>query len=708
MTDDLAPVHQLHPDREILTGEVVSDRERALLETPAGRAQLRREGYWDDTRAVVAATGRVIRHHRTRAGAKLVARNVVYIPGGCRVVGRYLWENWTGAGYARAIRDAEHRQDFQAAMELRAKADEERQRRFERIMAYIRAPQELIKTVVSLLALVTFGLLALGIAAALVFRDASLVVGPFRVILWALATVAWVFTVGGTLILAGIAALVVFGLWWAGRREGATPTWLESEDAGRERDDTLDPEVVATALAHLGIPAINKAIKEGWRVQFLMPPTLVNGRGYQMVHSIPLGVTAGMIADKREVYARNLHRAPLEVWPTAYKDSGWVETWVAHPGATERDGSPYPLLHDGTVDVFKAVPMGESQRGDLIAPPLMEASMGVGGLPGQGKSNAVRVIMAGAALDPLADLRVYVFAGNGDFDAYEPRLSVYRRGVDDSVVQDAVDELRALYREVERRETRLAEVGAKKLSRTLASRHPDLRPIVVGFSEVHELFSHPDLGKEASDLAVATVKRMRKCGIFLVFDTQSSRAAAIPSALVELFKYNACFAVKTWRSNDGFLGDGSFQAGIRATELRPGKDRGTSLVTGITEERFELLNWFYIEADDDTGFDAATAVISRSLKKAKVTQSNAAAPEGRDLLDDVHELMGDADRMRASELAVLLRQVDSDYLRYRNLDGPRLADLLSKEGVPVKVHQGFPKVRAADILRALDRRRDER
>jgi S-DNA-T family DNA segregation ATPase FtsK/SpoIIIE len=71
--------------------------------------------------------------------------------------------------------------------------------------------------------------------------------------------------------------------------------------------------------------------------------------------------------------------------------------------------------------------------------------------------------------------------------------------------------------------------------------------------------------------------------------------------------------VKSWRSNDGFLGDGSFHAGIRATELRPGKDVGTSIVTGATTERFEIVKWFYIEADDDTGYDAAADIIARAM-----------------------------------------------------------------------------------------------
>jgi S-DNA-T family DNA segregation ATPase FtsK/SpoIIIE len=64
-----------------------------------------------------------------------------------------------------------------------------------------------------------------------------------------------------------------------------------------------------------------------------------------------------------------------------------------------------------------------------------------------------------------------------------------------------------------------------------------------------------------------------------------SRADAIPPKIVELVKLNASFAVKSWQSNDGFLGDGSFQAGIRAM----GKDVGTSILTGATAERFEIV-----------------------------------------------------------------------------------------------------------------------
>jgi hypothetical protein len=51
---------------------------------------------------------------------------------------------------------------------------------------------------------------------------------------------------------------------------------------------------------------------------------------------------------------------------------------------------------------------------------------------GRGKSNAARVVMAGTALDPLAELWRFVFANNGDLDARHARLARYHRGVNDA------------------------------------------------------------------------------------------------------------------------------------------------------------------------------------------------------------------------------------------------------------------------------------
>jgi S-DNA-T family DNA segregation ATPase FtsK/SpoIIIE len=148
--------------------------------------------------------------------------------------------------------------------------------------------------------------------------------------------------------------------------------------------------------------------------------------------------------------------------------------------------------------------------------------------------------------------------------------------------------------------------------------------------------------------------------------------------------------VKSWRSNDGFLGDGSFQAGIRATELRPGKDVGTSLLTGATEERFEILKWFYIEADDDTGYDAAAEVIERAMsyldpdtvRTPTVSGSEIELEGKRDVLSDVAEVLG-GEIVPAADVPPRLRKLAPDHPPYRSMSGVRLRELLAANGVKV-------------------------
>lgn len=203
-----------------------------------------------------------------------------------------------------------------------------------------------------------------------------------------------------------------------------------------------------------------------------------------------------------------------------------------------------------------------------------------------------------------------------------------------------------------------------------------------------------------------------------MFDTQSSRADAIPPKIVELVKLNACFAVKSWRSNDGFLGDGSFQAGIRATELRMGKDVGTSILTGATAERFEIVKWFYIEADDDTGYDAAADIIERAmanLHPAVTGVSRDGQPEladavvVRDLLDDIAAVLDanrwDAPKVPAADIPARLRTLAPDWTPYHTINGPQIRRYLDTEhGVRVPTTGRKYPVDPAAVRDAIARR----
>lgn len=686
---------ELEPAPQILEGEIVDPPPRAGL-------------------PVLRPAGRVVRVVSTRAAPRAASagraagRTAVTIGQGLQSWARRGWSNLTYGDYRRAIEQARAAGDLDRAADWTGRREAAREHRHQVLM-------DLPKLVVGLgqvtgIALVASAVLLLLLAVAAQLSGAGTFLG---VLGGARDTVRWVLAaipVAATVALVVVPVVLLVAAWREGRRSGRLPAWAISREQRDAETTVVTPLGIAEALAHLGIPKLTEAIRKGWTVEFDTPPTRVNNRGYQTVFSLPMGVTPDMIADKGDVLARNLHRAKTDVWVVAADRPGYVEAWVSDPGSTEKPAPEYPLLRAGDCDVFTAVPLGVSQRGDLIAPPLVAQNLVFGGQMGQGKSNAARVVMLGAALDPLAELWVFVFANNGDFDTYRPRLSRYHKGVDDAVCGAALDSLHELYAEVGRREQRLAELGAKKVTRGLADRYPDLRPVVVLFSECHELFGHDDYGKQAADVATQTLRRARKTGITLLFDTQSARREAIPPKIVELVSINVCFYVKAWRSNDGFLGDGSFAAGIRATELRPGRDRGTAVVAGATAERFEILKWFYVEVDDDTGYDAAAEVIARAVGALHPAvpilgdrPAPVAEPATRDLLEDLADALG-TEQVPAARVPALLARLAPRWAPYRRMTGKDLVDQLAALGVKVPSTANRWPVDPVTVREALARR----
>ncbi len=550
-------------------------------------------------------------------------------------------------------------------------------------------------------------------------EDFSRLLAPIEGVLSAIEWIVWLIAiVWGPLMLVGPWIGLLY-LWQLGRRaDVAALAWLRSTRQDEAEGGILvTADAIVRALQHLNIPAMTRAFKDGWLPRFDLTPTREGQgafKGYRAIFDLPLGVTPDMVADKGAVLATNLHRNAVEVWPSDYGKEkggrpGYVNLYVADAGVMDKPTPEYPLMHTGIGDVFAGVPVGITQRGDVVKFVLFGGNFVFGGQPGQGKSNAARVVMAGAALDPLCELRVHVFAGNGDFDTYAKRLSRYHKGATPEHAATATEHLRELFDEVERRENRLAELGAKKLTRALAEQHPDMRPIVAMFSECHELFGDKDCGDEAAELAIRVVKRGRKTGVITGYDTQSSRTDAIPSQLVENVGINGCFAVKTWRSNDGFLGDGSFAAGIRATELRFNVDRGTMVATGVSDELFEIVRTFFIEVNDDTGWDAAADIIDRAmtqLARGTAVVGDRPLPQleaTRDLLDDLDEVL-DVEPVPAGEVIGALRTLAANWRPYKDLTVPKLVAALAECGIKVPATKNKYPVDPVTVRQALAKR----
>jgi S-DNA-T family DNA segregation ATPase FtsK/SpoIIIE len=687
----------------VLDGELIDD----TLPQPRDRAPERRVSSWRQRCGEVAGrvwrSGPMVRArslaaYRARKAPLDVARLVWFV---LRGNWRWLVKFWSWATYADLRADARRAR-------LAGDADARR------------AAQELIRSD----ATARWAKLGIFLRRCVI---TTRVAAPVAAVLWLVDSVMdradmwpWLANVymgleavWSTLTVAVPLLLIVAPAVWAvaaafeGRDRTPGAGWLLRPDRD-DADSWIDERMISKALAHLGISPLDRFYRDGGELVYTVPARK-DGDGTFAQVRLPLGVTADMVAARRSKLAANLGRASLETWPTKGDEDGILDLWIADKGVLRGGAGAWPLVQDGQVDVFEGVPFGLSQRGLVINAPLIGVNWLIGGRPGQGKSSALRTLQLGAALDPTAELWVFVMGESPDFEPFRPRLSRYRMGMDDSVAEAATQALADLLTEMERRGKILGEQPGRppKVSRKLADKAGlGLHPLVCGIDECHELFQHPKFGKKAAELAVRLIKRGRKYGIVLLLATQSPTKDSIPREVTRNVSCGVAFSVADQVANDGLLGSGKYAAGIRATELRINTDRGTCVAVGITDETFELVRTFYVPFED--GADDVSPVIGRALglieEMGRAVESSArpeleATPVVVDHLADIADMMGGEQRVRTQ--VVLARLVGHNPAEYEKWTARDLRAALREHGVTTRKSDGAMVVRADDIADAL-------
>jgi S-DNA-T family DNA segregation ATPase FtsK/SpoIIIE len=424
-------------------------------------------------------------------------------------------------------------------------------------------------------------------------------------------------------------------------------------------------------------------------------------------------VTADKIARRRADLATGLHRLGKEVWPTTGSEAGILDLWVADKGALAEGAGPYPLLTEGVVDVFKGVPFGKTLRGEPLKAPVMERNTITGGMPGQGKSSAARVVMAGAALDPTAELRIWVPDANFDFEAFRPRCSRYVMGAEDEKIEEILEHLRELHAEVQARGELLVKYEIPAVTRDFASRNVGLHPLFALLEEAHVAIQHPLCGAEIAKLLVDIVRLGRKRGIHLLVSTQAPTKDSMPRDVTRNCSNGIAFAVGDHVANDALLGQGAYAAGHRATELIPGVDKGTAVVKGFTGERSDIVQVYFL--DVAKGGDQVTPIIERAMatiaERGTLPGGDRDAPSveaARDLLEDLDAVLDD-EPVPVANVPALLAKHAPKWGRYKTLTGKTLRAELAELGVkvpstgnrypvdPVTVREALAKRATADL-----------
>jgi S-DNA-T family DNA segregation ATPase FtsK/SpoIIIE len=630
---------------------------------------------------IVVRTARTVANHDpTRTVVKTTARNAAYVPVGAGVVLRRLWEAKTNSRYERILRAAEAAGNWEALAEWADRAEQARERRHRRRMDWLAAPFALAKTLAAALATVVGCLILLGIVIAVADHNVHKVGAPLMAVIHLVRLVAIVVAVvWGPLVLAA-PFLLLATLWHIGRTSGAGPAWLAT--SADDDDLVIDENTIARALEALRIPQITAYFKQGLPLQYLTPARR-DGRGTHAVVRLPAGVTADRIARRRADLATGLHRLAKETWPSTGSEAGILDLWIADKGALAEGAGPYPLLSGGTVDVFKGVPLGKTLRGDPILAPLMERNTLAGGMPGQGKSSAARALLAGVALDPTAEIWINVPDTNFDFELFKRRATRYVMGAEDERIKEILHDLRDLYAEVQDRGQILIQQQEPAVTRRLADADIGLHPLFYLLEEAHLAIQHKQFGKEIAQLLIDIVKLGRKRGIHVIVSTQAPTKDSMPRDVTRNCSNGIAFAVGDHVANDALLGQGAYSAGHRATELIPGTDKGTAVCKGLTGERSDIVQVYFIAIEKNR--DELTPIIDRAMvaieargKGVPGRRSRPRRVERRDLLKDLDAVLGE-ESVPIADVPALLARHAPGWAPYRSMTGKALRALLERE-----------------------------
>jgi S-DNA-T family DNA segregation ATPase FtsK/SpoIIIE len=496
-------------------------------------------------------------------------------------------------------------------------------------------------------------------------------------------------------------AMAVLAPWWgwallavvlftaaalAGRPQGKTIT-TRAELPAQVQPPTQD--VITRALGSIGIPGISQALRNGEPLSF-PSPVREDGPGWRFDCDLPYGVTATQVIERREQFASGLRRPLGAVWPevAAHEHAGRLECWVGKTDISKARPAPWPWLRTGGGDVFAPLPFGTDPRGRRVDGHVIEHNWLLGSMPGQGKTSAMRVLAAAAALDPSVEMWVHELKGTGDLDMFEQVSHRFISGIDDDSVAYAAESLKRLRGEVMARADRLKKLDRvlcpeKKITRQIANRRGlKLWPLGCFIDECQNLFGHPKYGKQAAEDAIFIIKIGRALGVFLILATQRPDKDSLPTGVSGNVSTRFCLKVAGQVENDMILGTSAYKNGARATTFRPKVDAGLGYLKG-EEDVPRVVRASYLN-----GHDAERAAKrARVLRETAGTLSGAAlgeydGAERRSFLGDVLSVFGGDVKLWNETIADRLSAAIPDV--YADITPPAVASQLRALGVTVK------------------------
>jgi hypothetical protein len=294
-------------------------------------------------------------------------------------------------------------------------------------------------------------------------------------------------------------------------------------------------------------------------------------------------------------------------------------TVVRRDPLADMGAQPWPNLTAAQLSVWEPIPVGCDEHGLAVALSLVERNVLIGGEPGGGKSVALSMLLATAALDPSCELHLF----DGKYVELAPWAGCATHAVGPNL-DEAIDVLRWLVAEMDDRYTGLLANRARKV------RRQDGWPLhVVAVDEKAFYLNTEDRAdnKLAGQLMRDLASRGRAAGVILLGCTQKPSGDTIPTFLRDLYAIRWAFRCTTPQMSDTILGQGWAAAGYTASGIDVAQ-RGTGYLLHEGAEPVRLRTFYLTDDDLHT-----LALRAEAVRAAYAQAARFPSPAGRrDLL----------------------------------------------------------------------------
>lgn len=274
---------------------------------------------------------------------------------------------------------------------------------------------------------------------------------------------------------------------------------------------------------------------------------------------VPVGSCVADVESAAEVIAAALGVREVRVQRDPANASRADVVIVRRDPLAQTGSLPWPSAAAERLSLWEPIPIGVGENGQTVTLSLPERNVLLGGEPGAGKSVALSLPVATAALDPTVKLWL--------LDGKLVELATWAGCAEHSVgvsVAEAIDVLRQLRTEME---LRYAELLAGRKRKVGPSDGMPLHVVVCDELAHYLTGGERKERDEFTSVLRDLVSRGRAAGVIVLAATQKPSADVVPTSLRDLFGFRWAMRCSTPQASDTILGAGWASAGYSAAEI---------------------------------------------------------------------------------------------------------------------------------------------